>query len=71
MHRLVPWLLVRARWAQQVPRLALTVWAASGALLTASAALLPAQLILPGRTGHRWATRSSPSGSHRWSARHT
>ncbi|MEV5968394.1 M56 family metallopeptidase [Streptomyces sp. NPDC051921] len=50
---LVPWLLVRARWAQQVPRLALTVWAASGTLFTGSAALLPAQLILPSRTGHR------------------
>ncbi|MFF0432820.1 M56 family metallopeptidase [Streptomyces sp. NPDC004327] len=50
---LVPWLLVRARWAHQVPRLALTVWAASGALFTGSAALLSAQLILPSRTGHR------------------
>jgi len=50
---LVPWLLVRARWAQQVPRLALAVWAASGALFAGSAALLPAQLILPSRAGHR------------------
>ncbi|MEV6326134.1 M56 family metallopeptidase [Streptomyces sp. NPDC051909] len=50
---LVPWLLVRARWAQQVPRLALAVWVASGALFTGSAALLPAQLILPSTTGHR------------------
>ncbi|MFF0748132.1 M56 family metallopeptidase [Streptomyces sp. NPDC004267] len=50
---LVPWLLGRARWAHQVPRLALTVWAASGALFTGSAALLSAQLILPSRTGHR------------------
>ncbi|MEU7025087.1 M56 family metallopeptidase [Streptomyces sp. NPDC046275] len=50
---LVPWLLVRARWAQQVPRLALAVWAVSGALFTGSAALLPAQLILPSSTGHR------------------
>ncbi|MGW5422299.1 M56 family metallopeptidase [Streptomyces sp. NPDC003943] len=50
---LVPWLLVRARWAQQVPRLALTVWAASGALFAGSAALLSAQLVLPSRTGHR------------------
>lgn len=50
---LVPWLLVRARWAQQVPRLALAVWAASGAVFAGSLALLSAQLILPGRTGHR------------------
>ncbi|MFI8518713.1 M56 family metallopeptidase [Streptomyces sp. NPDC085481] len=50
---LVPWLLVRARWAQQVPRLALAVWVASGLLFAGSAALLPAQLILPSRTGHR------------------
>ncbi|MEU6928333.1 M56 family metallopeptidase [Streptomyces sp. 2RAF24] len=50
---LVPWLLVRARWAQQVPRLALAVWAASGALFTSSVALLSAQLVLPSRTGHR------------------
>ncbi|MFI8963909.1 M56 family metallopeptidase [Streptomyces sp. NPDC053493] len=50
---LVPWLLVRARWTQQVPRLALAVWAASGALFAGCAALLPAQLILPSPTGHR------------------
>ncbi|MFE1380202.1 M56 family metallopeptidase [Streptomyces sp. NPDC058740] len=50
---LVPWLLVRARWAQQVPRLALAVWAASGAVFAGSVALLSAQLILPSHTGHR------------------
>ncbi|MEU8762268.1 M56 family metallopeptidase [Streptomyces sp. NPDC048659] len=50
---LVPWLLVRARWAQQVPRLALAVWAASGAVFAASVAGLALQLILPARTGHR------------------
>ncbi|MFE7582862.1 M56 family metallopeptidase [Streptomyces gardneri] len=50
---LVPWLVVRARWAQQVPRLALAVWAACGAVFTAAAALLPAQLVLPGESSHR------------------
>jgi Zn-dependent protease with chaperone function len=50
---LVPWLLVRARWTQQVPRLALTVWAVSGAVFAASAALLPAHLVLPADTSHR------------------
>lgn len=50
---LVPWLLVRARWAQQVPRLALAVWAVSGAVFAASAALLPAQLVLSGESSHR------------------
>ncbi|MET9372717.1 M56 family metallopeptidase [Streptomyces sp. NPDC003035] len=50
---LVPWLLVRARWTQQVPRLALAVWAVSGAVFAASAALLPAHLVLPADTSHR------------------
>ncbi|MBT2443637.1 M48 family metalloprotease [Streptomyces sp. ISL-36] len=50
---LIPWLLVRARWAQQVPRLALGVWAASGALFAGSAALFPAQLVLPAKISHR------------------
>ncbi|BAU85112.1 hypothetical protein SLA_4224 [Streptomyces laurentii] len=65
---LVPWLLVRARWAQQAPRLALTVWAASGLLFAGSAALLPVQLILPSATGHRlsdalFALRFPPPGT--------
>ncbi|MFD7321980.1 M56 family metallopeptidase [Streptomyces sp. NPDC059875] len=50
---LVPWLLVRARWAQQVPRLALAVWAVSGAVFATSAALLPAHLVLPAAASHR------------------
>ncbi|MGW7429066.1 M56 family metallopeptidase [Streptomyces sp. NPDC054861] len=50
---LVPWLLVRARWVQQVPRLALAVWAACGAVFAASAALLPAHLVLPAASSHR------------------
>ncbi|WP_137994182.1 M56 family metallopeptidase [Streptomyces vilmorinianum] len=50
---LIPWLLVRARWAQQVPRLGLAVWAASGAVFAFSAALLPAQLVLAGDSSHR------------------
>ncbi|GHJ97157.1 hypothetical protein SNE510_66760 [Streptomyces sp. NE5-10] len=50
---LVPWLLVRARWAQQVPRLAVTVWAACGAVFVVASALLPAQLLLPGESSHR------------------
>ncbi|MET9952899.1 M56 family metallopeptidase [Streptomyces sp. NPDC006339] len=50
---LVPWLLVRARWAQQVPRLALAVWAVGGALFAGSAALLAAHLVLPSSAGHR------------------
>ncbi|MFF6774253.1 M56 family metallopeptidase [Streptomyces sp. NPDC012637] len=63
----VPWLLVRARWVQQLPRLALAVWVASGALFAGSAALLPAQLILPSKTGHRlsdalFALRLPPPG---------
>ncbi|MFD5323800.1 M56 family metallopeptidase [Streptomyces sp. NPDC127092] len=63
----VPWLLVRARWVQQVPRLALAVWVASGALFAGSAALLPTQLILPSETGHRlsdalFALRLPPPG---------
>ncbi|MFJ3900161.1 M56 family metallopeptidase [Streptomyces sp. NPDC090025] len=51
---LLPWLLVRARWAQQVPRLALAVWVASGAVFAGAGALLPAQLLLPSPTGHRF-----------------
>ncbi|RSS50504.1 M56 family metallopeptidase [Streptomyces sp. WAC01280] len=50
---LVPWLVVRARWAQQVPRLALAVWAACGAVFTAATALLPAQLVLTSESSHR------------------
>ncbi|MFI5620281.1 M56 family metallopeptidase [Streptomyces sp. NPDC051567] len=50
---LIPWLLVRARWTQQVPRLALTAWALCGTVFALSAAVLPAQLLLPGRTLHR------------------
>ncbi|MEV4428408.1 M56 family metallopeptidase [Streptomyces sp. R-07] len=52
---LVPWMVARARWAQQVPRLALGVWAACGAGFAAGAALLPAQLVLPGASSHRLA----------------
>ncbi|MFF8607842.1 M48 family metalloprotease [Streptomyces sp. NPDC015346] len=55
---LIPWLLVRARWAQQVPRLGLAVWAVSGAVFAASAALLPAQLVLSGDSSHRLADRA-------------
>lgn len=50
---LVPWLVVRARWAQQVPRLALAVWAACGAVFTTASALLPAQMVLSGESSHR------------------
>ncbi|MFB7585894.1 M56 family metallopeptidase [Streptomyces sp. NPDC056169] len=50
---LVPWFVARARWAQQVPRLALAVWAACGAVFTAATALLPAQLVLSGESSHR------------------
>lgn len=50
---LIPWLLVRARWTQQVPRLALAVWAASGAVFAASVALLAAHLVLPADRSHR------------------
>ncbi|MER7537209.1 M56 family metallopeptidase [Streptomyces sp. NPDC097704] len=50
---LVPWLLARSRWTQQVPRLALGVWAACGAGFAAGAALLPAQLVLTGAASHR------------------
>ncbi|AJF66548.1 M56 family metallopeptidase [Streptomyces vietnamensis] len=52
---LVPLLVVRARWAQQVPRLALAVWAACGAGFAAATALLSAQLVLPADSGHRLA----------------
>ncbi|MFF9344961.1 MULTISPECIES: M56 family metallopeptidase [unclassified Streptomyces] len=52
---LVPWLLVRARWAQQVPRLAVAVWAACGTVFAVASALLPAQLLLPGASSHRLA----------------
>ncbi|MFF0477117.1 M56 family metallopeptidase [Streptomyces sp. NPDC004284] len=52
---LVPWLVARARWAQQVPRLALGVWAACGAGFAAAAALVPAQLVLSGDSSHRLA----------------
>ncbi|MFJ3585947.1 M56 family metallopeptidase [Streptomyces sp. NPDC090127] len=54
---LIPWLLVRARWAQQVPRLGLAVWAVVGALFAGSAALLPAQLVLDGDSSHRLTDR--------------
>ncbi|WP_405856259.1 M56 family metallopeptidase [Streptomyces sp. NBC_00090] len=49
---LVPWLVTRARWAQQAPRLALAVWAACGAVFAAATALLPAQLVLSTESSH-------------------
>ncbi|MGW7098687.1 M56 family metallopeptidase [Streptomyces sp. NPDC054838] len=66
-----PWLLARARWAQQAPRLALAVWIACGTVFALAAAMLPAQLLLPARTSHRLAdlalTFSAPS-PHRLAA---
>ncbi|MFE0653644.1 M56 family metallopeptidase [Streptomyces sp. NPDC059534] len=50
---LVPWLVARARWAQQVPRLALAVWAACGAVFAGATALMPAQLVLTNESSHR------------------
>ncbi|MDT9693206.1 M56 family metallopeptidase [Streptomyces sp. P9(2023)] len=50
---LIPWLLVPARWAQQAPRLGLAAWAATGTMFAGSAALLPMQLVLDGRSSHR------------------
>ncbi|MFG3037699.1 M56 family metallopeptidase [Streptomyces sp. NPDC048330] len=50
---LVPWLVVRSRWAQQAPRLALGVWAACGAVFAGAAALLPAQMVLTRESSHR------------------
>ncbi|MER5310279.1 M56 family metallopeptidase [Streptomyces sp. NPDC002773] len=52
---LVPLLVVRARWAQQVPRLALGVWAVCGAVFAGATALLPAQMVLSGESSHRLA----------------
>ncbi|MEF9884534.1 M56 family metallopeptidase [Streptomyces sp. P9-A4] len=52
---LVPWLVARSRWAQQAPRLALTVWAACGAVFAAATALIPAQLVLSAGSSHRLA----------------
>lgn len=52
---LSPWMLVRARWTQQAPRLALTVWTVSGMLFALAAALVPAQLLLPAGVSHRLA----------------
>ncbi|MFF2195986.1 M56 family metallopeptidase [Streptomyces sp. NPDC058157] len=49
----LPWMLVRAVWAQQAPRLGLAVWIVCGALFAASTAMLPAQLLLPAQTSHR------------------
>ncbi|MEU8436719.1 M56 family metallopeptidase [Streptomyces sp. NPDC029216] len=49
----LPWMLVRAAWAQQAPRLGLAVWILCGALFAASTAMLPAQLVLPAQTSHR------------------
>ncbi|WP_052713548.1 M56 family metallopeptidase [Streptomyces katrae] len=49
----LPWMLVRAVWAQQAPRLGLAVWILCGALFAASTAMLPAQLLLPAQTSHR------------------
>ncbi|MFI0983708.1 M56 family metallopeptidase [Streptomyces exfoliatus] len=50
---LLPLLLARARWAQQVPRLALAVWAACGTVFATASALLPAQMVLTGESSHR------------------
>ncbi|MET9345943.1 M56 family metallopeptidase [Streptomyces termitum] len=50
-----PWLLAPARWAPQVPRLALAAWTACGAVFAVSAALLPAQMVLPAESSHRLA----------------
>ncbi|MGA5067237.1 M56 family metallopeptidase [Streptomyces exfoliatus] len=50
---LLPLLLARARWAQQVPRLALAVWAACGAVFATASALLPAQMVLTSESSHR------------------
>ncbi|MET9673564.1 M48 family metalloprotease [Streptomyces sp. NPDC006482] len=52
---LVPWLVARAHWAQQVPRLALAVWAACGAVFAGATALLPAQLVLSNESSHHLA----------------
>ncbi|MFG2615992.1 M56 family metallopeptidase [Streptomyces sp. NPDC048507] len=49
----IPWMLVRARWAQQVPRLGLAVWVMCGAAFALASAILPAQLVLPAETSHR------------------
>lgn len=49
----IPWMLVRARWSQQVPRLGLAVWIMCGAVFALAAAIVPAQLLLPGETSHR------------------
>ncbi|MFK0225708.1 M56 family metallopeptidase [Streptomyces sp. NPDC090303] len=51
----VPRQVVRARWAQQAPRLALAVWAACGAGFATAAALLPAQMVLSAESSHRLA----------------
>ncbi|MFD3534425.1 M56 family metallopeptidase [Streptomyces sp. NPDC058664] len=52
---LLPLLVARARWAQQVPRLALGVWAACGAVFAVASALLPAQMVLASESSHRLA----------------
>ncbi|WP_030693622.1 M56 family metallopeptidase [Streptomyces globisporus] len=51
----VPWLVARARWAQQAPRLALGVWATCGAGFAVASALLPAQMVLSSGSSHRLA----------------
>ncbi|MFE0704339.1 M56 family metallopeptidase [Streptomyces sp. NPDC058872] len=52
---LVPPLVVRARWAQQAPRLALAVWAGCGTVFAGATSLVPAQLVLTDDGGHRLA----------------
>ncbi|MFD8979357.1 M56 family metallopeptidase [Streptomyces sp. NPDC059564] len=49
----IPWMLVRARWAQQVPRLGLAVWIMCGAVFALASAIVPAQMLLPAETSHR------------------
>ncbi|MDA5279431.1 M56 family metallopeptidase [Streptomyces sp. NPDC054904] len=49
----IPWMLLRAHWAQQVPRLGLAVWIMCGSVFALATAILPAQLLLPAETSHR------------------
>ncbi|MFF5706955.1 M56 family metallopeptidase [Streptomyces sp. NPDC012794] len=63
----IPWLLVRARWAQQVPRMGLAAWIVCGAVFALATAMLPAQLLLPAESSHRLIdavmTLTPPSGA--------
>lgn len=53
----IPWMLVRARWAQQVPRLGLAVWIMCGAVFALARRSYRRSCCSPGRPATGSSTR--------------